>query len=65
MVIYSHVILGTVMSVCRLKKVIWKTWTGRLANSADPDQMLQHIASDLCLHCLLKLQEVKVLMKQF
>ena len=29
-----------------------------LANSADPDQMLQN-ASDQGLHCLLKLQEVK------
>ena len=42
--------------------VICKTWTetfGTLANSADPDQMLQNVASDQDLHCLLKLQEVK------
>ena len=44
-----------------------KTWTGTLgtlANSADPDQMLQNVASDQGLHCLLKLQEFKDQMKQ-
>ena len=33
-----------------------KTWTGAfgiLANSADPDQMPQNLASDQVLHCLL------------
>ena len=25
-----------------------------MANSVDPDQMLQSAASDLCLHCLLR-----------
>ena len=34
------------------------TWTGRLANNADPNQMPQNVASDLGLHCLLKLQEI-------
>ena len=28
-------------------------------NSADPDQMLQNVASDQGLHCFLKLQKVK------
>ena len=30
-----------------------------LANSADPDQMLQKMVSDQDLHCLSKLQEIK------
>ena len=49
------------------QRVICKTWTGifgTLANSADPDQMLQNVVSDQGLHCLLKLQEVKGEMKQ-
>ena len=44
-----------------------KTWTvkfGTLANSAHPDQTPQNAASDLGLHCLLKLQEVNGKMKQ-
>ena len=45
------------------KEGICKTWTGlnagTLANSADPDQMPQNVASDQGPHCLLKLQEVK------
>ena len=53
-IIYSHAILVAVMS-----EVIRKTWTGKLANSADPDQMPQNAVSDQVLHCLLKLQEVK------
>ena len=32
---------------------------GTLANSVDPDQMLQDVTSDQGLPCLLKLQEVK------
>ena len=36
-VIYSHPILVTVMSKCHVKRVIGKTWTGTLANSADPE----------------------------
>ena len=59
MVIYSHAILVTVMSECHVKRVICKTWTGTLANSADADQMPQNAACDQCLHCLLKLQEAK------
>ena len=58
-VIYSHVILVTVTSGCHVKRVICKTWTGTLANSADPDQMLQNAASDQGLHCLLKFLRVK------
>ena len=30
---------------------------GTLSNSLDPDQTLQHAASDQGLHCLLKLQD--------
>ena len=57
-VIYNHAILVAVTE-CRVQRVICKTWTGKLVNSADPDQMLQNAASDQCLNCLLKLQEVK------
>ena len=35
------------------------TWTGTLANSADPDQTPHNDASDQDLNCLLKFQEVK------
>ena len=48
-VIYSRAILVAVTSECSVKRFICKTWTGTLANSADPDQTL---------HCLPKLQEV-------
>ena len=58
-IIYSHTSLVAVTAECSLKRFINKTWTGTLANSADPDQMLQNAASDQGLHCLLKLQEVK------
>ena len=58
-VIYSHPILVTAMSVWCVKRVIGKTWTGTLANSADPDQMPQNMACDQGLNCLLKLYEVK------
>ena len=51
--------LFAVTSECRVKRVIWKTWTETFANSADPDQTLQNAASDQGLHCLLKLWEVK------
>ena len=37
-VIYSHAILVAVTSECSVKRVIFKTWTGTLPNSADPDQ---------------------------
>ena len=39
------------------KRVICKTWTRTLTNSADPDQTPQNAAADLGLHCLLVLQE--------
>ena len=42
-----------------VKRVISETWTGTLANNAEPDQTLQNVGSDQDLHCLLKLQEVK------
>ena len=45
-----------------VKRIICKTWTVQLwtlANSTAQDQMLQNVASDQVLHCLLKLQEVK------
>ena len=60
-VIYSRAILVAVTSECRVKRVICKTWIETLANSADPDQTPCSAASDLGLHCLLKLQEVKIL----
>ena len=60
MFIYSHAILVAMTSDFRVKRVIYKTWTGTLANSPDQDQTPQNAASDLGLHCLLKLQEVKV-----
>ena len=56
---YSRAILVAVTSECRVKMVICKTWTATLANSADPDQMPQNVASDQGLHCLIKLREVK------
>ena len=59
MIIYNHAILVTVTSECRVKRVICKTWTRTLANSADPDQTPQNAASDQDLYCLLKLQVVK------
>ena len=44
---------------CNVKRVICKTWTGTMANGADPDQTLQNAASDQGLLCFFKLQEVK------
>ena len=58
-VIYSHAILVAETAECSVKMAICKTWTGTLANSADPDQMPQKVASDQGLHCLLKLQEIE------
>ena len=59
-VIYSHTTLVAVTSECCIKRIICKTWTGpsagTLANSADPDQMLQNSVSDQGLHCLLKVK---------
>ena len=57
--IYRRAILVAVTSECRVKRVIWKTWTRTLANSADPDQTPQNAASDPGLHCLFKSQEVQ------
>ena len=53
--IYSHAILVTVRSECPVKVCICKTWIGTLANNADPDEMLQSVASDQGLHHLLKI----------
>ena len=58
MVIYSQAILVAVMSGCSEKRVICKTSTGTLANTVDPDQKLQNLASEQDLHCLIKLQGV-------
>ena len=55
-VIYSSSILVAVMSEFKVKRVVSRTWTGALANIADPDQMPQNVASDQGLHCLVKLQ---------
>ena len=43
-----------------MKRVISKTCTGILVNSADPDQTPQNAASDQGLHGLLKLKELRV-----
>ena len=58
-VIYSRAILVTEATDRRVKRVICKTWTRTLANSAEPVQMPQDAAFDRGLHFLLKLQEVK------
>ena len=58
-VIYSRSIVVAVISECRIKSVIYKTWIRTLANSADSDQAQQNAASDQGLHFLLKLLEVK------
>ena len=52
-VIYSYAILIAVTSECSVRRIICKTWTKTLANSADSDQMPQNMASDQGLHCLL------------
>ena len=39
--------------------VICKTGIGTLANSADPDQKMQNMASDQGLHCFLKLRKLR------
>ena len=39
-------------------RVIRKTWTGALANSADLAKTSQNAVSDQGLHCLLNLHEV-------
>ena len=62
--IYSRAILVAVTSECSVKGVVCKTWTGTLADSADPDQMQQNATSNQDLYCLLKLLEVKSEMKQ-
>ena len=61
-VIYSHAIIvivmsefGVTLSECGVKRLICKAQSGTLANSADPDQMLQNAVSDLGLHYWLKL----------
>ena len=59
-VIYSHTILVAVMSECRAKRLIRKSWTGTLANSADPHQTPQKVASDQGLYCLLKFGKLRV-----
>ena len=61
-VIDNSDILVAVTSECCVKRVIYKIWTGfsagTLANSADPGQTPQNVASDQGLQCLLKLQNV-------
>ena len=58
-VVYNRPILVAVTSEHDVKRVICKTWTGTLTNSADPDQTPQNAASDHDLHSLLILREVK------
>ena len=57
-VIYSRAILVTVMSEYQVKRVICKTWTGTLANSADSDQTPLNAAFNQGQQYVLKLQEV-------
>ena len=59
-VTYSHAVLVTVTSKCHVKRVICKTCTWTLANSADPDQMPQNVASDQGLHCCLYYKKLRV-----
>ena len=49
--IYSRAIFVALMSESSVKRIICKTSTGTLANSADPDQTKQNVASDQGLHC--------------
>ena len=56
--IYSRAILVAMTSECRVKRVICKTWTGTLANSADPDQTPQK-----GLHYVHKLHEIRCYIK--
>ena len=58
-VIYSRACLVAVTSECRVKRFFCKTWTGTLANNADPDQTPENAAFDQDMNCLLKLQDVK------
>ena len=49
--------LGTVHVYCNqaagaYPNMVWRPLKGQLANSADPDHMLQNVASDQGLHCL-------------
>ena len=57
-VIYSCAILVAVTSECSV--VICKTWTGTLANSADPDEMSQNSASDQSLHSLFYYRKLRI-----
>ena len=45
-VIYSRAILVAVTSEARVKRVVCKTWTGTLANSAVPDHTPQNAAAE-------------------
>ena len=49
-IINSRAIVATVTSECCVKRVICKTWTGTLANSADQDQTPRLIRD--CTVCL-------------
>ena len=67
MVIDNRAILVVVMSECRVKRFVCKTWTrltaGTLANSADPDQTPQNAASDQGLYCTQNPGRVKKCLK--
>ena len=60
MVIYSHAILVAVTSECSVKRVICKTWTRTVENSADPEQTPPNAPPDQGLYYLFKLQEVNL-----
>ena len=57
-IIYQWIQVTVTPESC-VKRVICKTWTGTLANSAYQDQTPRSAASDQGMDCLLKLQEVK------
>ena len=58
-IIFNRAILVALTSECRIKRVICQTWTGILTNSAAAAQTPQNAGSELSLHCMFKLQEVK------
>ena len=65
MVIYNTAMLVTAISECRVKKVISRTWTGTLANSADPHQTPQNTASDQGRQCLIKYKKLRLKQDSF
>ena len=59
-IINSRAIFVAVTSERRVKRIICKTWSGALTNSARPDQTPQNAASVQDMHCLLKLRKLRL-----